>query len=350
MTSGDFRFRKRVFASAHVSDTLRQHIPRSPSSPGFFVCGGNMRHVRVGLAGCGVVGGELTRLLAAYRTQIEEQHHVCLKIVSVLVRDAAKIRAVPLERDLFTNDVSRFLAHEADVVVEAIGGLSPAERIARATLERGARFVTANKALLAESPPELLANIDFEAAVGGGIPIVRALRNSLRNTPVRRISAILNGTTNYILTRMERGASFEAALADAQRSGFAEADPSRDLNGIDTADKLRVLAWLAFGVPPRTLDVFCQGVLPDPYQLVRAAAAEDSRVRLIGTCERADNGEIRASVRPKLVARDSAFGRTLDEQNVIVVDFGWNQPITLSGPGAGGLPTASALLGDLLCC
>lgn len=303
----------------------------------------------VALAGCGVVGSELARLIAAHRTDFE--------VVSVLVRDVQKARDVPLSRSIFTNDVAEFLAYKADIVVEAIGGISPAERIARTALARGARFVTANKALLAECGDELIAlargtggSIDFEAAVGGGIPVVRALRSSLRNAPVRRIQAILNGTTNYILTRLENGASFDVALAEAQSNGFAESDPSRDLNGVDTADKLRVLAWLAFGVAPRTLDVTCEGVLPDPERLVRAASARGACVRLVATCERNGGGAVYASVKPELVARDSAFGRTLDEQNAIIVDFGWNQPITLSGPGAGGVPTAAALLGDILCC
>jgi homoserine dehydrogenase len=282
---------------------------------------------------------------------------VRLSIERVLVRDVNKPRAVPLPHSVFTNDVAEFLACDADVIVEAIGGLSPAREIASTALARGQRVVTANKALLADCGDALLAlarstgaHIDFEAAVGGGVPVVRALRHSLRNVPVRRMRGILNGTVNYILTRIEQGDTFEQALGKAQAHGFAEADASRDLNGLDAADKLRVLAWAAYGVAPRSIDVECAGVLPDPERLVHEAQARGQRVRLIATCTRDDAGVVQARVRPELVASDSAFGRAVDEQNVITLDLGWNQEITLSGPGAGGVPTATAMLGDLLCC
>lgn len=316
-----------------------------------------LRTVRIALAGCGVVGGELVRLIHRQAGAIAASHGVRLEIASVLVRDVARPRAVPIPASVFTADAGRFLECDADVVVEAIGGVTPADRIARAALGRGASLVTANKALLAECGEELRqlartrgGKLEFEAAVGGGIPVVRALRRSLRNAPVRSVQAILNGTSNYILTRIEQGTSYAAALVDAQHRGYAEADPSRDLNGTDSADKLRVLAWLAYGVAPGDLAVTCHGLLPDPEALVRTAAALGKCVRLVATCERTESGELRASVAPQLVARDSVFARTVDEQNVVVVDFGWSQPIVLSGPGAGGLPTASALLGDVLCC
>ena len=309
-----------------------------------------VRHQRIALAGCGVVGSELVRLIAA-------RPDLPLSIEAVLVRNIDKPRAVPLPHSIFTDDVARFLACDADVIVEAIGGLTPAFHIARTALARGQRFITANKALLAHSGDALLAlarstggDVDFEAAVGGGVPVVRALRHSLRNVPVRRIRGILNGTTNYIFTRIERGYSFEQALVEAQANGFAEADPSRDLNGLDAADKLRVLAWVAFGVAPQSLHVECNGVPADPERAVREARAHGQTVRLIATCLRNADGTIHASVRPELVDIDSPFGRATDEQNVITLDLGWNQEITLSGPGAGGVPTATALLGDLLCC
>ena len=308
------------------------------------------RHIRIALAGCGIVGSELVRLIAA-------RPDLSVSIARVLVRDVGKPRAVPLPQSIFTDDVATFLAADADVVIEAIGGLTPAFHIARTALGRGQRFITANKALLAHSGETLMAvarssgaEVDFEAAVGGGVPIVRALRHSLRNVPVRRIRGILNGTTNYIFTRIERGYSFEQALREAQANGFAEADPARDLNGLDAADKLRVLAWVAFGVAPNSLQVQCNGVPSDSESVVREARLQGQTVRLIATCARDEYGGLRASVRPELVPADSPFGRANDEQNVISLDLGWNQEITLSGPGAGGLPTATALLGDLLCC
>jgi homoserine dehydrogenase len=303
----------------------------------------------IALAGCGVVGGELARLIA-------DRHNHDLSISAVLVRDKEKERNVPIPRSLFTNDVDEFLSCSADIIVEAIGGISPAEQIAHHALARGTRFITANKALLAHSGDTLLAlarrngaAIEFEAAVGGGVPVVRALRHSLRKVPVRRIRGILNGTSNYILSRIERGHSFDEALRAAQAGGFAEADSSRDLSGLDSADKIRVLAWAAYGVAPQSVHVECTGLLPDPQVLVHGAAREGRRVRLIATCERNERG-VQAYVRPELVAPDSPFGRALDEQNVITLDLGWNQEITLAGPGAGGLPTATAILGDILCC
>ena len=332
-----------------VTTLMRSH-PRSEAAP-------HVRHVRIALAGCGVVGSELARLVAARGREIEDRHQLRLSIETVLVRDVTKQRAVPLPPSRFTADVAQFLACDADVVVEAIGGESTAYEIARTALARGTRLVTANKALLAQCGDGLVAlarssgaGIDFEAAVAGGVPVVRTLRHSLRNVPVRQIRAILNGTTNYIFTRMEAGSSFEEALADAQANGFAEADPSRDLSGLDAADKLRVLAWLAYGVAPHAIDVDCRGLLPDPDRLVREAQASGQRVRLIASCTRNDDGAISAYVRPELVSPDSPFGRATNEQNVVELDVGWSQPITLTGPGAGGLPTATAILGDILCC
>lgn len=313
-----------------------------------------VRVVPIALAGCGVVGSDLVRLLQAHGPAIEQAHGVRLELVSVLVREPEKGRSVDLSSSLFTRDVEAFLRTHADVVVEAMGGLDPAERIARATLERGARFVTANKALVGAVGADLVAlarasggSLDFEAAVGGGIPVIRVLRDALSEGPVHRIRAILNGTTNYILTQLERGIPFHHALHEAQRNGFAEADPTRDLDGTDAGDKIRILAWLAYGVPPHALPVRCRGILPDPDRLARDAEAVGGSVRLIAECT-SQAGEISASVEPVIVPVSSEFARTTEEQNHVAIDLGWSRPVALSGPGAGGLPTASALLGDIL--
>ncbi|HUP88101.1 MAG TPA: hypothetical protein VM100_02000, partial [Longimicrobiales bacterium] len=153
---------------------------------------------------------------------------------------------------------------------------------------------------------------------------------------------------NYILTRIEQGETFDEALSQAQENGFAEADSSRDLNGTDSADKLRILAWIAFGVRPADLHVEVRGILPNPEQLVSEAKHQGGCLRLIAQCERTADG-VRASVAPTIVPLDSAFARNVDEQNLISIDLGWRQPIILTGPGAGGLPTATALLGDVVC-
>jgi homoserine dehydrogenase len=261
-----------------------------------------------------------------------------------------------LDTSLLTTDVDAFLAAaaDADVVVEAIGGIDPALRIATAALQGGKRLVTANKALVAAHGPELVAlarrnggRLDFESAAAGGIPIVRALREPLSLTGITSVRGILNGTTNYVLSRLEDGWSFPDALADAQARGFAEADPSRDLSGEDAADKLRILAWLAFGVEPARLEIRRRGLGDDADRLARTARALDGAVRIVAEAARTAEG-VTASVEPVLVAAGSDLARTRDEANLVVVDSRWNGRIALGGPGAGGGPTASALLGDMV--
>jgi homoserine dehydrogenase len=315
-----------------------------------------VRTVRVALAGCGTVGGELVRILHHAADEIRLRHGVRFQLTNVLVAHPDRPRPGELDRALLTADVDAFLAGiaDADVVVEAIGGFDPAERIARAALTGGKRLVTANKVLVAARGPELVAlgrkhggRLDFESAAAGGIPVVRALREPLSLTGITSVRGILNGTTNYILSRLEDGWSFPDALADAQARGFAEADPSRDLSGEDAADKLRILAWLAFGVEPARLDVRRRGLGDDAERLARTARALDGAVRIVASAARTPEG-VTASVEPVLVAAGSDLARTRDELNLVVIDSRWNGRIALGGPGAGGGPTASALLGDMV--
>lgn len=313
-----------------------------------------VKTVRVALAGCGTVGGELVRQLREGEAEIRSRHGLRFELVRVLVRDRAKPRAVDLDGGLLTDDPDAFLAAEADVVVEAIGGLDPALRIAEAALGAGRRLVTANKALVAAHGPRLAAlarrsgaRLDFESAVGGGIPVVRALRDSLGLTGISSVCGILNGTTNYVLTRLSEGWRYADALADAQARGFAEADPERDVSGQDAADKVRILAWLAFGVAPESLLVRRRGIVPGADRLARAAAASGGVLRLVAECVRTEEGVVGA-VEPVVVAPGSGFGRTLREENAVVVESAWNGSVRLSGPGAGGAATASALLGDMV--
>ena len=310
--------------------------------------------VRVALAGCGTVGGELVRILARGADDLRARHGLRFQLMRVLVAHGGRPRPDELDRALLTTDLDAFLAEEADVVVEAIGGIDPALRIARTALESGKRLVTANKALIAAHGPELAelarrhgGRLDFESAAAGGIPVVRALRDSLSLTGIHAIRGILNGTTNYILSRLEDGWSFADALARAQSLGFAEADPSRDLSGEDAADKLRILAWLAFGVEPPRLQVRRRGLGDDADRLARAARALGGAARLVAEAARTPEGVV-ASVETVLVAAGSELARTRDEENAVLVDSEWNGRIRLSGPGAGGGPTASALLGDMV--
>ena len=312
------------------------------------------RTVRLALAGCGVVGSELVRLLARYGSPIQQQYGVRFELARVLVRDAEKQRDVDTPRHLFTTDVDSFLDTPADVVVEAIGGLQPALRIAEDAVRRGARFITANKALIAAHGHELHgavagvpSEIQFEAAVGASVPVVRVLRDAVRTARPRAIRGILNGTSNFVLTLLEQGTSLPSAIAEARCRGLAEADYSRDLDGRDVEDKIAILTWLAHGIPPQKQHITRYGLLPSIDRLVADARAIDARVRLIGECI-ADASGVVVNVEPVIVRADSAFGRTTYENNLITLDFGWKAPIELSGPGAGGQPTASALLSDLL--
>ncbi len=309
------------------------------------------------IAGCGTVGGALLDLLARHGDAIERRTGHRFEVLRILVHDVARPRSVHVPRALLTESVTEFLAAPADVVVEAIGGTSTAAALARATLASGRRLVTANKALLRAEGPALAAlaaahaadgaALDFEAAVGGGVPVVRALRESLAGHGVRRIRGVLNGTTNYILSRVEDGADAAAALRAAQRAGFAEADPTRDVAGIDAADKIAVLAWLAFGVDPTRLPVRTLGLPPDPVAAVRRARTQGAVLRLVAEAEEHE-GVVRASVAPVLLDAADPLARARDEENVVVIESESAGAITLHGRGAGGSATASALLADLL--
>lgn len=326
---------------------------RHPSTS--FVHAGREHTVRVALAGCGVVGGAFLHLLQRSAGQIASQHGVRFEVVRVLVRDPLRDRGVPVASSLFTNDLNSFLATGADVVIEAIGGEDPANAIARSALARGARLITANKQLVASVGAHLndLADftggaLDFEAAVGGGAPIVRTVRESLGcGTPVS-VRGILNGTSNYVLTLIEHGRSYEEAIAVARRLGLCEAAPCRDMDGRDAAAKLAILAWLTFGLDPATLNVRRRGLPVDPTRLIRHAAELGGKVRLIAECVTTEDGAVLASVEPTVVSADCAFGRTEFEENRVELDLDWGRPIAVSGPGAGGRPTAASLLSDLL--
>lgn len=315
--------------------------------------------LRIAVAGCGTVGGALLDLLAQHGHDLARRARVRFEVVRVLVRDASRPRSAAVPRALVTDDLEAFLATPADAVVEAIGGLDPAAAIARHALTRGRRLVTANKALLRCDGPALLAlaarhrdagaALDFEAAVGGGVPVVRLLRESLAGHGLQRIRGVLNGTTNYILSRIESGATYDEALRAAQRAGFAEADPSRDLSGLDAADKIAVLAWLGFDVDPSALEVRTTG-LPAPGALARAvrdARAQGGVIRVVATATRVGDG-VYARVAPRLLAAADPLAQVRDEENAIQFTSESCGVVSVAGRGAGGSATASAILADLL--
>lgn len=313
--------------------------------------------VNLSLAGLGTVGGALVDLLDRHGPAIARRTGVRYTLRRVLVRDIQRPRSASVCRSLLTDDVSDFLSTPSDVVVEAIGGTVEAAGIARTTLARGRRLVTANKALLRIDGPALAAlarahrdegaSLDFEAAVGGGVPIVRLLRESLGGHGLQRIRGVLNGTTNFILSRVERGLRFADAVAAAQRAGFAEADPSRDLAGADAADKIAVLAWLGFGVDPATLVVRTSGICEALAADAVRAAKRGRALRLVATATLVGEG-VYASVAPRIVPAGHPFAQARDEHNLIQLESESAGTLTIAGRGAGGSATASALLADLL--
>jgi homoserine dehydrogenase len=313
------------------------------------------RRVRLALAGCGVVGGGLVRLLREQAPAIASRFGVRFEITAVLVRDVTRERKLPIDQTLFTDDVDEFLSRDADVVVEAVGGDEPARSIAAHALKSGQKFITANKDLIASHGIALAelaeaneAGLDFGAAVGGSAPIVTTLRDVLGASTPLSVRGILNATSNYVVSEIERGKPFEAALAAARSRGLAESDCSKDLDGRDAAAKLRIIAWVAFGIPPQVVELRRVPLPADPPRLVRAATVAGGRLRLIAECTQLSDDRISASVEPTIVPRESGFGQTNLEENKVEIDLGWGPPLTISGAGAGPVPTATALLADLV--
>jgi homoserine dehydrogenase len=261
-----------------------------------------------------------------------------------------------LERAAFYNDATALAATgDIDVFVEAIGGANgPAYDAARAALSRGLPMVTSNKAMIAAHGLELAtlaeshdAALAFEAAVGGGIPVIKTLREGLAGNEVRRVSGILNGTCNYILSRMEsNGLSFEACLAEAQKHGYAEADPTFDIGGFDTAHKIAILASLAFGTKIDAEAVSIEGI--ESITLADLAAADELgyRIKLLGVAERSAKG-VEQRVHPTMVAKSEPLAQTMGVLNAVSIDGDAIGALTLVGPGAGGDATASAVAADI---
>ncbi|HEY3747025.1 MAG TPA: homoserine dehydrogenase, partial [Gemmatimonadaceae bacterium] len=314
-----------------------------------------MRTIRLALAGCGVVGGGLVRLLTSSAESLRTRHGIRVELVGILVRNVARERGLSVDPYLFTDDVTEFLTADADVVVEAIGGEEPARHIAHTTLARGKRFISANKEFISSfgSDLQMLASsndgvLQFDAAVGGSVPVIRTIQSALGGTSPASIKGILNGTSNFILTQLERGKSYASALAAARERGLAEDDVSRDVDGRDAAAKLAILSWVAFGIPVNSVKVRTNGIIPEPDRLVRAAASVGGRARLIAECVALPENQLTAVVEPVVVSSRSSFGQTVFEDNRVEVDLGWGSPLSVSGPGAGGAPTATSLLSDIL--
>jgi homoserine dehydrogenase len=315
------------------------------------------RPLRVGIAGLGTVGGGLLRLLAAHGSDLAARIGREVEIAGVSARHRDRDRGVDISGLAWFDDpVALAGSAEVDIFVELIGGEDgPAKAAIQAALARGASVVTANKALLARHGTELAtlaeangATIGFEAAIAAGIPIVKAIRESLTGNAIARVYGILNGTCNYILTTMEEeGREFGEVLAEAQAKGYAEADPSFDIGGIDTAHKLALLTSLAFGTQVDLDAVYVEGIADITAADIEAAADFGYRIKLLGVAQRTESG-IEQRVHPTLVRQGSAIAEVGDVYNAVVAEGDFVGEVMLSGRGAGAGPTASAVAADIV--
>jgi homoserine dehydrogenase len=311
--------------------------------------------LRVGVAGLGVVGSALARLLSRRGPDLAARTGREISIVAVSAR-SMRDGGLGLGEVAFFADPRELAAHgEIDVFVELIGGADGvAHEAVVAALARGLPVVTANKAMLAAHGLDLArlaesrgASLAFEAAVGGGVPVIKTLREGLAGNSVRRVCGILNGTCNYILSRMENdGLPFEVCLADAQRLGYAEADPTFDVGGFDTAHKLAILASLAFGTRIDASAVSVEGISSITLADLSAADELGFRIKLLGVAERTDHG-VEQRVHPTMVAKSEPLAQTMGVLNAVTIDGDAVGALTLVGPGAGGDATASAVAADI---
>jgi homoserine dehydrogenase len=317
--------------------------------------------LRIAMLGCGVVGTEVARLLELQRDDLAQRIGAQLELVGVAVRRPNRARDLPIDPSLFTADAAGLVAREdVDVVIEVIGGIEPARSLLVTALARGASVVTANKALLAEDGATLYdaarrgnADLYCEASVAGAIPLLRPLRESLAGDRVTRVIGIVNGTTNYILTKMDAtGAGFTEALEEAQALGYAEADPTADIDGFDAAAKAAILAGLAFHTRVTSADVYREGIADVTARDVVTAREMDGVVKLLAIAERgpdhAGRDSIGVRVHPAILSRGHPLAGVRDAYNAVFVEADAAGQLMFYGRGAGGAPTASAVLGDLV--
>lgn len=322
---------------------------------------GSGTHVRVGLLGCGHVGAALVVLVAERRAEVGRRRGLDLEVTRIAVRNTAIDRDVPAADGAFTTDAAAVVSDpDVDVVVEVMGGIEPARELVSAALSAGKPVVTANKELLANHGAELYAlaaangvDLLFEAAVAGAIPIMRPLRESLAGEPIQRVMGIVNGTTNFILTRMaDDGASYADALAEAQSLGYAERDPTADVEGYDAGAKAAIMATIAFGARVVAGDVYHEGISGISVADIEFAADLKHCIKLLAVAEQtvADDGEAQIGVRvhPTLVPLDHPLASVNGSFNAVFLEGGAAGDLMLYGRGAGGRPTASAVLGDLI--
>lgn len=317
------------------------------------------RPLRIALLGAGSVGSQVARLLVEHKSELAARVGAELELIGVVVRDSEKAIKAGIPKNLVTTKAEDVIL-SADIVIEVMGGIEPARTYILQALNSGSDVITANKALLATHGTELFdaaeqvgAQLYFEAAVGGAIPIIRPLRESLAGDKVNRIMGIVNGTTNYILDRMDStGASFDEALAEAQALGYAEADPTADIEAYDAAQKAAILASLAFHTEVPLEKVYREGITKITPAQIDAAKRDGYVIKILAIAERiaANGGEAGVAVRvhPVLIDRNHPLGAVRGAFNAVFVEAEAAGQLMFYGAGAGGVQTASAILGDLV--
>ncbi len=313
--------------------------------------------VRIGVLGAGTVGGALVNRLVADRDAIRLKSGVDLEVRRVAVRDLSKERPFVLKEDRMTDEAMSIVTDPSiDVIVEVIGGLEPAGELVLTALRSGKPVVTANKELIATRGQEIMeaarragVSVMYEAAVGGGIPVIRPLAESLAGEDIDVVSGIVNGTTNFILTAMAKeGSSYDDALAEAKRLGYAETDPADDVSGRDAAFKTSILASLAFGERVAPWEVECKGIEEITAEEVTEAGSRGEVIKLIGSAQRGPDGKVEAKVKPMSLPADHPLAGVNGVTNAIFIEGPSVGRLLFTGPGAGGQATASAMLGDLI--
>jgi homoserine dehydrogenase len=314
------------------------------------------RPLNVGLIGLGTVGSQVAERLITAQTQLSRRAGVELCLKRVLVRDVKKRRAVEIAPDLLTVDPADVLEDPAiDVLVEVAGGDEPMRSYLERAIAAGKHVITANKVVMAKHGPELLdaaveKNVDlyFEAAVGGGIPLISTFRTDLQANRIERVSAVINGTTNYVLGRMAAaGLSLSEAVSEAQAAGYAEADPTDDIGGYDATYKLAILASIAYEIKVRPDEIFREGIEGVEPVDFRYARELGYAIKLIAHTQR-HPGRVEARVHPAMVPLEHPLARVEGAENAVFVEGDLVGQVLLVGQGAGGRPTASAVVGDLI--
>ena len=319
--------------------------------------------VRIGVLGCGNVGAALIELVRAQSATVEQRTGIRLEVTRVAVRNMSAPRDVELADGMLTRDAHDVVADaDIDLIVEAIGGIEPARALILEALGKGKPVVTANKELLANCGAELYAASDaagrdllFEAAVAGGIPIMRALRESLYGEPITRVMGIINGTTNFILTKMTDAVlaggdgDYAATLAEAQALGYAERDPTADVEGYDAGAKAAIIATAAFGAKVVAGDVYHEGISRVSGSEIAIADRLGYCIKLLGIIERdRENGDVSVRVHPTMVPKEHPLASVRDSFNAVFVEGDFVDKLMFFGRGAGGAPTASAVFGDVV--